>query len=176
MKRNILNLLVLVSVVAGSVFVTSCDEGYTINTKEMIQDEQDLMNEYLFSVDDTLAANGDSINRLATDGYVFFELQEGNGDTVVVGKNVAFRYVYYEIARDSTGVPFIYPYSSNYHSEYPRTYKVGEVDAYNGLYTGIDLAIRNMTYGSKARVFVSSSLWTQDYKPRVIDLEVTYVE
>ncbi len=176
MKQNIFNLLIIASVIAGSVLVTSCDEGYTINTKEMIQDEQDLMKEYLLTVEDTLAADGDSINRLETDGYLFFELLEGTSDSVEVGKKVGFRYVYYEITRDSVGVPFIYPYSSNYHSENPRTYTVGEVNPSDGLFSGIDLAIRHMTYGSKARVFVSSSLWTQDYTPRIIDLEVTYVE
>jgi hypothetical protein len=176
MKRNIFNLLIILSVIAGSVFVTSCDEGYRINTKKMIQDEQDLMQDYLLTVEDTLAANGDSINRMESEGYLFFELQEGTGDPVEVGKKVAFRFVYYEIVRDSTGVSFIYPYSSNYHSEYPRSYTVGDVNPSNGLYSGIDLAISHMTYGSKARVFVSSSLWTQDYTPRVIDLEVTYVE
>ncbi len=176
MKRNIFNLLFLVSVIAGSIFMNACDDGYRINTKKMIQDEQELMNDYLNSVKDTLAANGDSIDRLDSLGYVFFELNKGTEDSVQLGKKVGFRYVYYEITRDSTGVPFIYPYSSNYHSEYPKTYTAGEVNVYDGLYSGIDLALRNMSRGSKARVFVSSSLWNQDYTPRVIDLEVTYVE
>ena len=176
MKRNIFNLLFLVSVIAGSIFMNACDDGYRINTKKMIQDEQKLMNDYLNSVKDTLAANGDSIDRLDSMGYVFFELTPGNGDSVKVGKNVGFRFVYYEIARDSTGVPNIYFNNSNYHDEYPKTYTVGEVSPYDGIYSGIDLALRQMAYGSKARVFVSSSLWNQDYTPRVIDLEVTYVE
>lgn len=189
MKRNILNLLFLVSVIAGSIFMNACDEGYRINTKKMIQDEQELMNDYLSrvvdpatsaTVKDTLAANGDSIDRLDSLGYVFFELNKGTEDSVKSGKKVGFRYVYYEITRDSTGVPFIFPYSSNYHNEEPKTYSVsynvGEGNVYNGIYSGIDLALRHMAYGSKARVFVSSSLWNQDYTPRVIDLEVTYVE
>jgi hypothetical protein len=175
MKRNVFNLLIFVSVIAGSVFVTSCDEPYTINTKKMIQDEQDLMNEYLLIVEDTLAAYGDSINRLDSLGYVFFELEEGTGEPIMDGEKVAFRYMYFEIARDSAGVPGIYPYLSNYEEQYPRSYTKGEVDPRSGLYSGIDLAIGHMSFGSKARVFVSSSLWDQRYTPRVIDLEVTYV-
>jgi hypothetical protein len=45
-----------------------------------------------------------------------------------------------------------------------------------GTYPGIDIAMRNMAYGTKARIFVLSSLCSNDYTPRVVDLEVTYVE
>ncbi|MGM0375861.1 MAG: hypothetical protein ACQEQ0_03735 [Bacteroidota bacterium] len=49
-------------------------------------------------------------------------------------------------------------------------------NAYEGIYNGIDLGIRFMNFGSKARMIVSSSLWSNDYTPRVVDIEVTYIE
>ncbi len=184
MKNITFNLLLIASVFIGSIVLKSCDEPYTINTKKMISDEQELMTDYLnlevdssLTVEDTLAAIGDTINKLEDDGYLYFELEEGSsGDSVRIGKDVGYRYTYFEIVRDTTGVPFIYPYESNMGSEYPVTYKVGNPDPRNGIFSGIDLAIRHMNYGTKARVFVSSSLWRNDYTPRIVDLEVTYVE
>lgn len=175
--RNIaLKLVLITSVIVGSIFMNACDEGYTINTKKMIQDEQDLMDEYLKQVEDTLAEMGDTINKMEEQGYLFFELEEGTGDSVEIGKKVGYRYVYYQIARDSTDVATLYAYESNYRSEKPVTYTVGAPNAYDGIYEGIDLAIRNMKMGAKARVFITSSLWNNDYNPRAVDIEITYLE
>ncbi|WP_291856716.1 hypothetical protein [Marinilabilia sp.] len=177
MKRNVQNLLIFVSIIAGSVFMNACDEGYRINTKKMIQDEQDLLKEYLEIVEDTLAKQGTHFNYLDSLGYAFFELREGTGDSVTVGKKVGLRYVYYQIGRDSTDTPGIYFDRTNYENPEPLVYTVGDVDVYNGIFTGLDLAVQHMTYNSKAWVFISSSLWTrQDFTPRVLELELTYIE
>jgi hypothetical protein len=89
---------------------------------------------------------------------------------------VAFRYNYYQIVRDSVGDPFLYGYASNYESPNPVKYMVGSVNSHPEVYRGIDLGIRYMKYGTRARILISSSLWNNDYKPRVAEIEVTYVE
>jgi hypothetical protein len=177
MKRNVQNLLIIVSIIAGSVFMNACDEGYTINTKKMIQDEQDLLNEYLEIVEDTLSQLGAHFNYLDSMGYAFFELREGTGDSATVGKKVGLRYTYYQIGRDSTDTPGIYFSATNNDDPKPLVYTVGDIDVYSGIFSGLDLAVRHMTYNSKAWVFISSSLWTrQDFTPRVLELELTYLE
>ncbi|WP_016778167.1 hypothetical protein [Anaerophaga thermohalophila] len=169
-------LIVLIIIVTASF--NACDDGYRINTKEMIREEQDLMADYLDIVHDTLKdVSYNVIDTAGDNSFLYFELKQGTGDSVKVGKEVGFRYMYFEIARDTTGVPFIYPYASNYESDSPFTYVVGNTNMYQGgTYPGIDIAMRNMAYGTKARIFVLSSLWSNDYTPRVVDLEVTYVE
>ncbi|PRY98308.1 hypothetical protein [Marinilabilia salmonicolor] len=178
MKRNVLNLLILISLIAGSVLMNACDEGYRINTKEMIREEQELMDEYLdIFVNDTVVETGRTLNYLDSLGYVFFETREGTDDTVKVGKKVGIRYVYYVIARDSTDTPGLYIDQSNYERPEPLVFTAGETDVYSGVFSGLNYAVTNMTYGSKAWVFISSSLWSrQDYTPRVLELEVTYLE
>jgi hypothetical protein len=176
--RNIaLNLLLIATVFLTTLFFSACDEGYTINTKEMIREEQELMADYLKTVKDTLTDYSVSvIDSMDEQGYVFFELEEGTGDSVQIGKQVGFRYTYYQIARDSSGVAFMYPYQSNRNSAFPTTYTAGTTNAYNGLYSGLDLAVRFMKFGTKGRVFLSSSLWNNDYTPRAVDIEITYLE
>lgn len=176
MKKFFVNILLIVSVLLGSVMINACDDGYRIDTKKLIREEQELMEEYFNDEKDSLAQLGDSIDELKENGFAFFETQKGTEDSVRIGKKVGFRYVYYEIVRDSLGNAFLYPYDSNYRSPSPMIYTVGNTNIYNGIYTGLDIALQNMAYGSKARAFISSSLWTNDYTPRVIDLEVTYVE
>lgn len=178
MKRIVLNLLILISLIAGSVLINACDEGYRINTKEMIQEEQELLDEYMeIFVNDTIVETGRSFNYLDSLGYAFFESREGTTDTVKFGKKVGLRYVYYVIARDSTDTPGLYIDQSNYESPDPLVYTVGNIDVYNGVFSGLDMAVKHMTYESKAWVFISSSLWSrQDFTPRVLELEVTYLE
>ncbi|PWD98325.1 hypothetical protein [Marinilabilia rubra] len=178
MKNISINILLILAVLAGSVMINACDEGYRINTKELLQEEQALMEEYFNEEKDSLAQLGDSIDDLRTNGFAFFETQEGTGDSVKVGKKVGFRCIYYEIVRDSLGVPFLFESYNNYGDPSPKIYIAGNPDIYNNIYPGVDEAIKNMTYGSKARAFISSRLWTgnYDYTPWVVDLEVTYLE
>jgi hypothetical protein len=169
------SLIVLIIIVTASF--NACDDGYRINTKELIREEQELMTDYLDIVYDTLKAISYNVIDTAEDNsFLYFELKQGTGDSVQVGKEVGFRYMYFEIARDTAGTPFIYPYASNYDYD-PFVYTVGNTNLYqNGTYPGIDIAVRNMAYGTMARIFVLSSLWNNDYTPRVVDLEITYVE
>ncbi|MGQ1889770.1 hypothetical protein ACT29H_04950 [Thermophagus sp. OGC60D27] len=178
MKNITLKLLLTGFIIMALIVIPACDDGYTINTKKMLAEEKALMEDYYFDVVDTLKEVSYNIVDTADDKtFVYFELRQGSGDSVKVGKVVGFRYVYYEIASDTTNTPFIYPYASNYHSDDPYIYTVGNTNTYQGgIYPGIDLALRNMAYGTKARVFIGSSLWTNDFVPRVVDLEVTYIE
>ncbi len=178
MKNIALNLLLIASIFLGTILFNACDEGYRINTKENIREEQELMDDYLYLVKDSLdTISTRVVDSLENQGYLFYELEEGVGDTARVGKEAAFRYVYYEIARDSTGTPVLYRTNSNYSSESPAIYTVGEPVPSAGIFSGVDEAIQNMTYDSKALVFISSSLWlTRDFIPRVIEIELTYLE
>ncbi|SFE91067.1 hypothetical protein [Thermophagus xiamenensis] len=178
MKNIILTFLIAAIMILSSVFLNSCDEGYTINTKELLREEQVLMNIYYDLVADTLKDVSFHVVDTAEDKtFVYFELEQGTDDSVQVGKLAGFRYVFYEILEDTVGSAFLYPYSSNYHSDEPFVYTVGNTSIYQGgTYPGIDLALRNMALGTRARVFIGSALWTNDFVPRVVDLEVTYVE
>ena len=178
MKRISLKHTLIVLIIIVTASFNACDDGYRINTKEMIREEEQLMADYLDIVHDTLKNVSYNVIDTAEDNsFLYFELKQGAGDSVQVGKAVGFRYMYFEIVRDTAGIPFIYPYASNYESDSPFTYVVGNTNTYQGgIYPGIDIAIRNMAYGTKARVFLRSSLWNNDYTPRVADLEVTYVE
>jgi len=176
--KIVTNLLLIAAIFLGSLFFNSCDEGYRINTQEMMDEEQQLIDDYLEIVKDTLDESTVSmIDSMEERGYVFFEQEEGDEDfPVEAGKEVGFRYTYYEIVRDSADNVFLYPYESNRGAENPTMYTVGAPSAYQGIYNGIDVGVRLMNYGSKARMVVSSSLWSNDYTPRVVDLEVTYIE
>ena len=184
MKNIAIKLLIIASVFGGTLVFNACDEGYRINTKKMIQDEQDLMEDYLqkevndsMTVKDTLTEiSSRVVDSMESEGFLFFELRKGSTDTVRIGKEVGYRFNLFEIARDSAGTPEIYFGGSNFGSDSPLIYTAGNPDVRRGVYAGIDQATRLMSRGSKARVFVSSSLWTNDYRPRVIDIEVTYVE
>lgn len=181
MKRISLKHTLIVLIIIVTASFNACDDGYRINTKEMIREEQELMDDYLKIVYDTLKDVSYNVIDTAEDkSFLYFELKQGTGDSVQVGKEVGFRYMYFEIARDTTGTPLIYSYASNYESDRPFTYIVGNTSMYQDpnqgvTYPGVDIAIRNMAYGTKARVFLRSSLWNNDYTPRVVDLEVTYV-
>ena len=178
MRKVTLNILLIGAVITGSILVNACSKGYRINTKKMIQDEKTLMEDFVLEQDDSISGIKDSImSVLEQDGMVYFETQEGTGDSVKSGKQVGFRYTYYKVVRDTLGVPFLYPWESNYSSESPRIYTVGNTNVYNGgVYQGWDMALQRMAYGTKARAYIFSSLWSNDYVPKVIDLEVTYVE
>ena len=177
--KNITSKFLLVGFIIATFFsINACDDGYTINTKKLLLEEQELMMDYYDLVSDTLKAVSYNVVDTADDKtFVYFELRQGTGDSVEVGDVVGFRYVFYEIVRDTTDTAFIYPYSSNYHSDEAFVYTVGNTSTYQGgTYPGVDLALRNMAYGTKARVFIGSSLWNNDFTPRVVDLEVTYME
>lgn len=158
--------------------MNSCNDGYSIDTKKLTKEEKELMADCLKEgARDSLEQISDTtIDKLEEAGYIFFERKKGTGDSIKVGKAVGFRYKYYAIARDSTGMPFIYQYGNNYSVENPTIYTFGTTDVYNGIYSGLNYAIGHMTYGSEATVFILSSIWNSDYNPRVIDLKVTYVE
>jgi hypothetical protein len=47
MKNIAVNLFLIVFVFLGVTFFSACDDGYTINTKEMIKEEEDLIDDYL---------------------------------------------------------------------------------------------------------------------------------
>ncbi len=176
--KIVTNLLLIAAIFLGSLLFPSCDDGYRINTQEMMEEEQTLISDYLDIVQDTLKESSvsmrDSMENL---GYVFFLLEKGEEDfPVEAGKEVGYRYTYYEIVRDTTGQARIYPTHSNRGAENPTIYTVGAPNPYNNIYNGIDLGIRFMNFGSKARMVVSSSLWRNDFTPHVVDLEVTYIE
>lgn len=176
--KIVTNLLLIAAIFLGSLFFQSCDEGYRINTQKMREEEQQLIDSYLDIVQDTLEESSVTmLDSMEERGYVFFLLEEGEEDyPVEAGKEVGYRYTYYEIVRDTTGQARIYPTHSNRGAEKPTIYTVGAPSPYDGIYNGIDLGIRFMNFGSKARMIVSSSLWGNDYTPRVVDLEVTYIE
>ncbi|MFW6043232.1 MAG: hypothetical protein ACOC1E_01165 [Marinilabiliaceae bacterium] len=176
--KIVTNLLLVAAIFLGSLFFKSCDEGYRINTQEMMDEEQQLIEDYLEIAQDTLEDSSVSvIDSMEERGYMFFELEEGDKDLPVeAGKEVGFRYTYYEIVRDTADNAALYPYQSNRGEDDPTIYTVGAPSAYEGVYEGIDVGIRHMNFGSKARMIVSSSLWGNDYTPRVVDLEVTYIE
>ncbi|MFO8000309.1 MAG: hypothetical protein R6U46_03630 [Marinilabilia sp.] len=177
MRNIVLNLLLIGTIFLGSLFFNACDEGYRINTKEMIREEQELIEDYLAENEDSLTQVSVSVkDSMESQGYVFFEMKRGEGDSVTVGKEVGFRYTYYEIVRDSTGKAVLYPYQGNEGSENPASYIVGAPNPRDGIFEGIDLGMRSMKLGSKARMVISSSLWNNDYTPRVADIEVTYLE
>ncbi|MGM0532635.1 MAG: hypothetical protein ACQER7_14905 [Bacteroidota bacterium] len=176
--KIVTNLLLIAAIFLGSLLFKSCDEGYRINTQEMMDEEQQLIDDYLDIVKDTLQESSVTmLDSMEERGFIFFELEEGEEDyPVEAGKEVGYRYTYYEIVRDSADNTMLYPYQSNRGEEKPTIYTVGAPNAYEGIYNGIDLGIRFMNFGSKARMIVSSSLWSNDYTPRVVDIEVTYIE
>lgn len=175
--KIVFRLLLIAAIFIGTLLTNGCDEGYRINTQEMMAEEQELIEDYLDIVKDTLEdASVMTIDSMEEKGYVFFELEKGEGDSVEVGKEIGYRYTFYEIVRDSSDNAVLYPYQSNRGSENPVVYTVGAPSIYEGVYPGIDLGLRFMHYGSRARMIVSSSLWGNDYTPRVVDLEVTYLE
>jgi hypothetical protein len=180
MKNIILKALFVFSVLSGSVLMNSCDDGYkSIDTKKLAREEKELMEDYLKNgARDSLKEISDTvIDKLEDLGYLFFGRKKGTGDSIKVGMTVGFRYKFNLISRDSTGIPFSFPYGDNYSEEKPKIYTFGTTDVYSGIYPGLNYAIGHMTYGSEATIVVLSDTWTiRDYVPSVIDLKVTYVE
>jgi len=182
--KIVTNLLLIAAIFTGSLFFKSCDDGYRINTKEMRNEEKQLIEDYRNVVEDTLKKSSVSvIDSMEERGYIFFKLEKGEEDyPVEVGKEVGFRYTYYQIVRDSAENAVLVPYQSNSASEIskgtedPKIYTVGTHNRHRDIYSGIDIGIRFMHLHSKARMIVSSSLWGNDYTPRVVDIEVTYIE
>lgn len=168
-------LFMFVALIAGIFFIASCDEGYRINTQKMMREEQELLEEYL-------KEHGDSLKEVAIDttnlpsGLIFFKMKEGTGDTVQVGKRVAYRYSLYRLLRDSLNVPTLYLAGSNEESVEPAEYVAGAVDPRRSVYGGMDEGIRRMRRGEKAKLIIPSPLWSSDFVTRVMDVEVTYVE
>lgn len=155
----------------------ACDEGYRINTKKLIREEQELMEDFVLDQDSLKDIQDSILDVLEQDGLVYFETSPGTGDSVMPSQKIAFRYTFYEVVRDSLGNPFLWPQGSNMSSESPYTYVTGNTNYYNnGVYPGWDMVLQKMALGTKARAYIFSSLWDNQYTPRVIDFEVTYVE
>ncbi|MGM0377341.1 MAG: hypothetical protein ACQEQ0_11225, partial [Bacteroidota bacterium] len=112
--KIVTNLLLIAAIFLGSLLFKSCDEGYRINTQEMMDEEQQLIDDYLDIVKDTLQESSVTmLDSMEERGFIFFELEEGEEDyPVEAGKEVGYRYTYYEIVRDSADNTMLYPYQS----------------------------------------------------------------
>ena len=109
-------------------------------------------------------------------GLVYFQLEKGTGDTVLVSKRVGIRYAMYYIL-DSVGAvdPYLVKVMDNSGAEDPIVYTVGQPDPYAGIYFGLDYGIRYMNTYGKSRMLFPSTIGGNDYVSRVLEVNITYM-
>lgn len=162
------------------LFFSACEDNvYRINSKKLLQEEQDLLSEYLELHEDSLAeAAVGIIDKRLESGLILFRMEEGTGDSVTIGKQVGFRFTLYRLARDTMEVPALFLSGSNLGDLEPVIYQAGSVTPLSGG-GGLDEGIRFMRWGEKAKMILPSTIWNgsrNDFATRVIDVEVTYLE
>lgn len=172
----------------------ACEEYTTINYAELMREEQETLDQFLTTevtfgstqeklsrLDSLTRAAVDTVNRRAQGGIIYFDQEIGQGEQVVTGKKVGYRFKAYYILKNDTiedlqKQVYLRYAGSNYGSVNPATAVAGTPDSYSGYYRGLDDAIRLMRRFGKARVIVPSTIGDNSYITSVYDLELVYIE
>jgi len=109
-------------------------------------------------------------------GLVYFQLEKGIGDTVLLGKRVGIRFTMYYIL-DSVGAkePYLVKVLSNDGYADPVVYAVGNPNPSAGIYVGLDYGIRYMHAYGTSRMLFPSTIGGNDYVSRVIEARISYM-
>ncbi|TAJ08673.1 hypothetical protein DMA11_20975 [Marinilabiliaceae bacterium JC017] len=160
------------------VLSVGCEKNNRKSPKQLLAEEMALLDEFYAKSDSFKVwvdrADGDTIDNRETSGLMYFQLEEGTGDTVQVGKMVGYRFQMYYLARDSAGAPTLWDRGNNYGQASPIEYMAGQPNPRNGIYTGLDQGIRYMKRFGKSRLIIPSPIGGGDYWTRIYEVEVTY--
>jgi len=175
--QSVLKPVVVVFLLGVTLF-TSCKKDDQKSPSELYAEEMALLEK--FKETDTYKGWFDEaemvIDSSDYNGLVYFQLEKGWGDTVLVSKRVGIRYTMYYVL-DSVGAeePYLTKVMSNKGANDPLVYVVGNPDPYNGVYPGMDLGIRYMNCYGTSRILFPSTLGGNDYVTRVVELTITYI-
>lgn len=176
LSMKYLSGFVVALLLMGGGFV-SCDDPYanSVDYAELEAGEKELRELFYNSVKDTIAAV-ETIDRMETEGWVAFIMEEGSDDPIQVGRRVSFRYNYSTVFRnvedgDTTAVAVVQ--YSNYNKPELVEYTVGALsNTQSEVFQGVDLAMRHMNLYGKAYIIMAHSLAQDDYYPWVAEIEV----
>lgn len=176
----------------------SCEDEYKrVDYSKLMAEENEVLQNYLNhkvhygDSEGELMTRLDSMTKAAIDtvdyykdrgGIIFFNQKIGEGEPVVAGKLIGYRYKKYPIVIDSTGVAIKYVNKSaswprtNFDNLDPAFGYAGQVNASVEYYTGINDAIMKMNCFGKSTVILPSSSGDNSFITYIYELEVVYIE
>lgn len=173
---------------AGMLAFSSCEEYKPVDYSKYAAEEMALLHTFLtedvkYGPDSIVMSRLDSLTITAIDtvdyyhdnaGVLIFNKKVGEGEPVVAGKTIGYRYKSYAIL-DSAGFARVRYAGSNYGDLEPVLATAGKADSYSGYYSGINSAIMQMNRFSKSTVIVPSTLGNNSFITYIYDLEVVYI-
>ncbi len=169
----------LVLLIVLSIF-TGCEETYKpIDYKKMEADEMELLAKFYetsgASWDSLLALSINTIDNRKTTGLMYLERVKGDGDSVLIGKQVGIRYSFYALFYNKEKVPTLYFMYSNKDEKSPLVFTVGS--ASDEVFRGVDLGVQKMRDKGKSTFIMPSSISTQrEYYTVIADVELVFVQ
>ncbi len=182
MIKTVFKAVIFVFLVIVTLF-TSCKKDNTKSPTELYEEEMAILEDFKqtdtykgwFDEAELVIDSSDAVGS-SYEGFVYFQLEKGTGDTVLLGKRVGVRYTMYYIL-DSVGAdePFLIKALSNEGYADPVVYTAGVPDPYSGIYVGFDYGIRYMNAYGYSRMVIPSTIGGNDYVSRVIEARITYM-
>ncbi len=180
MTKILIKSIALISLIVA----VSCKTEKIQTSRQLLAQEQELLEEFLDMIpsednpdnlnykDYWTSLAVDTIDKSLETGLIYYELETGEGDKVIAGKEVGYRFVSYYINRnDTSNVPELVAYDSNYGEINPVYYTAGD----DNQATGIDYSLRQMRKGGRSRAILPSTIAGTSYLTIVYDFEVTYL-
>ncbi len=175
--KTVFKAVIFILIVVVTLF-TSCKKDNTKSPSELHAEEMDILERFkeTTTYKEWFTEAEMVIDSSDESGLVYFQLEKGIGDTVLVSKRVGIRYTMYYIL-DSVGAkePFLVKVMSNDGAEDPVVYTVGLPDPYAGIYVGLDYGIRYMNNYGESRMLFPSTIGGNDYVSRVMEVNITYM-
>ena len=171
--KSILKYLLVVAI--ATVLAVSCEDPYKpIDYSQLEKDELELLEKYLDK--NLVALKTGALNTIINDTLHYFEMEKGVGDSIQKGDIVGFRYNYYKIIMGDDDKPALNANPlSNYSSESPHIYVVGDASNKNFPGVGIDKGIRYMRHLGKSKMIIKSQYDARNYYTLFAEIEVTHL-